>query len=413
MTVPESLRCALTEIRKLSPAGGAARIMFLARNMQVGGAEQQLLLIAKGLQETGHDVTVTLFYDSGLLMEPLRNSGVRIELLDKRGRWDFIRCGLRLIRLVRARGPHVVHGYLDVPNLLLALMRPLFPKSTYVVWGFRASDMSGAHDSWITRAVELAHPYASRWANLIIANSHSGASYLKRRGIDGNKILVVPNAIDTDRFRPDPESRRRVRASLGVDDSQPLIGIVARLARKKNHDLFLRSAAELIRRNPNTRFVCVGDGFSDYVAHLRSLSESLKLDGALQWLGTRSDVAEIYNALDVMCLTSSRGEGFPNVLGEAMSCGTACASTEVGDAAEILGDVGGGLTSTYTPEGFADCVEYALGLGKEPMRAARRKRVEDLFSREALVIRTMEALGHLPCFEYHGAAPVPLGSSAC
>src|SRR5207248_2823058 len=94
------------------------KIFFLIRSLGLGGAERQLVLVARGLHERGHEVVVATFYSDGALEKELREAGVLIRPLHKQGRWDVVAFLLRLIRVVREERPDIVHSYLPDPNLM-------------------------------------------------------------------------------------------------------------------------------------------------------------------------------------------------------------------------------------------------------------------------------------------------------
>jgi glycosyltransferase involved in cell wall biosynthesis len=208
-------------------------------------------------------------------------------------------------------------------------------------------------------------------------------------------MKVISNGIDTGIYCPNPEAGRVLRAEWGVPETALLVGIIGRLDPMKGHPVFLKAAAAMPRSD--LRFVVVGDGPQAYRHQLMDLAVSLGLDHRLIWAASRQDVTRVYNALDICCSASIYGEGFPNVVGEAMACGVPCVVTTVGDSAWVTGAAG----LTVNPN---DCGAMAEALAKmcEFSTAERfslgqqaRQRVLDNFSAEWMVRRTEDALAAL------------------
>src|SRR4051794_30732387 len=114
------------------------KIAFLIRSLNHGGAERQLVVLARGLHECGHRVVVVVFYPHGPLEAELRAAGIAVHALHKLGRWDVLGFLLRFIRLVREEQPDILHGYLGTPNVITALLKPIL-RDVRVVWGLRAA----------------------------------------------------------------------------------------------------------------------------------------------------------------------------------------------------------------------------------------------------------------------------------
>ncbi|MHC5827541.1 MAG: glycosyltransferase, partial [Nostoc sp.] len=144
----------------------------------------------------------------------------------------------------------------------------------------------------------------------------------------------------TERFQPNPEAGLQVRTEWRISKDTILIGLVGRLDPMKDHPTFLKAVALLCKEREDIRFVCVGMGSHEYAQELYQLAEELEVAEKVIWAGGRADMPDIYNALDINCSSSSYGEGFSNVIGEAMACGVPCVVTDVGDSAWIIGDTG-------------------------------------------------------------------------
>ena len=125
-------------------------ILFLVRSLDRGGAERQLIVLAKGLASRGHAVSVAVFYGGGVYENELAEAGIRVINLGKTGRWNILLFLNRLMRLLRKERPTVLHSYLGVPNILAAALKPLLP-GTRIVWGVRASNVDLSHYDWLLR----------------------------------------------------------------------------------------------------------------------------------------------------------------------------------------------------------------------------------------------------------------------
>ncbi len=373
------------------------RVCFLMRQLNVGGAQRQVIELATGLDKSTYAVTVVTFYSGGQLSpEVAAVPGVELLSMNKRGRWDVIPFFVRLVATMRALRPDVLHGYLGVPNLLCVATKP-FLKKTRVVWGVRASYKDLKRYDWLTSLTFGLERLSSRFPDLIIANSEAGKEFYASQGFPASKMVVVANGIDTERFRPDPEAGKGLRGQWGLGVSDLVIGLVGRLDPRKDHVTFLQAAAILSRERSNARFVCVGDGPTAYKKELRELGDSLGLKDRLLWTGARSDMASVYNALDILSSSSSFGEGFPNVVGEAMACGVPCVVTDVGDSRKVVGETGI-VVMPGDPSRLAEAWKELLDL-PESQRALlgekARTRIVDEFRRDLLVQRTTEALARL------------------
>jgi glycosyltransferase involved in cell wall biosynthesis len=363
-------------------------ILFLIRSLEPGGAERQLVVLARGLRQRGHDVAVAVFYPGGALESELQDAGVPVHSLEKRGRWDVLGFLTRLIQTVRSRRPDVLHSYIS--NLVTVMVRPFFP-ALRIVWGVRSSHMDFARYDWLFRVSHTLSCRLAGFADLIIANSHAGRRSHIADGYPARKTIVIPNGIDTARFRRNPEARERIRAEWAVAEDEELIGLVGRLDPMKDHETFLQAAWRLSQARPAARFVCVGDGPPAYRAALQERACALGLLDRILWVGMRSDMADVYSALDLL-VNCSYGEGFSNVIGEAMACGVPCVATRVGDSGLIVGSLGA-LVPPKDPVALMDGMQQVLDRRLPP--AVIRRRIVEHFSLDTLVHATERQLSAL------------------
>jgi glycosyltransferase involved in cell wall biosynthesis len=371
------------------------KILFLIRSLGFGGAERQLVNIAKGFHERGHQIVVVTFYSGGALEKELINANVGIETLGKRSRWDLMLPMIRIIRLVRRLKPAVMYGYLPSENLVVVAAKAAWP-SAKVVWGIQASNMDLSQYDWFTRAIYAMQSYVVRFADLIISNSHAGRDYYIARGFPELKIRVIHNPIDADRFKPDLQARKKVRSEWGIESTEKLIGIVARLDPMKDHPTFLKAAALLAQRHKDVRFICVGDGPAKYRDALRTLSTKMGLSDRLIWASACQEIECLYNALDVLVSSSAYGEGCSNVLSEAMACGVPCVATDVGDNSLIV-STAGMVVPPSDARVLADAVDAVLARARIYSSAALHQQIAERFGKEKMVLATEEQLSRIVC----------------
>jgi glycosyltransferase involved in cell wall biosynthesis len=203
-------------------------------------------------------------------------------------------------------------------------------------------------------------------------------------GYDEGRMLVIGNGIDAERFRPDAEGAVRVRRELGLDAGVTLIGLVARFHPQKDHAGFLAAVDSVQRRHPEAAVLLCGEEVTPDNPALAGPISRLPAPQRVHCLGIRRDLTAVYSALDLAISSSSFGEGFSNVIIEAMACATPCVVTDVGDSAAIVGETGW-TVPPRDPSALAEAICAALALDPEERRQrglAARQRVLDEFRLE-------------------------------
>ena len=164
----------------------------------------------------------------------------------------------------------------------------------------------------------------------VTAVNEDTAAYLRDGvGIHGRKVVTIGNGIEVDRF----QGCRDVRASLGIDPSCPVVGMVARLEAPKNHPLLLRAFRRVMGQFPEARLLLVGDGSRR--EELEGLAMSLGIRDRTLFVGARRDIPELLASMDVVALISDR-EGLPMAILEAMAAGHPVVATDVGGIGTVV-----------------------------------------------------------------------------
>lgn len=310
-----------------------------------------MALTARALAARGHAVTVAVFYRKGPMAAGLPEAGVTIVDLAKRGRYDIVKFMRRFFRMLHEASPEILYSHLPVQNIIALTARRVASRPV-IVWGIRESGMQLEHYEWMTRLTWRMEGWAARYGDWVIANSQAGAAAAIARGIPSDRVSVIPNGIDLERFKPDLEARSKVRDSWGAKPETLVIGHVARVDPVKDHETFLRAVAQLAHHRPDIRAICIAAGPRSATEGLRATAHALNLADHLEIFDGCDTVSDVMNGFDVFCLSSAFGEGFPNVVAEAMACGVPCVVTRVGDAAALVGDAGMAVP-TRNPEALA------------------------------------------------------------
>jgi glycosyltransferase involved in cell wall biosynthesis len=248
----------------------------------------------------------------------------------------------------------------------------------------------GAYD-WTWKLLNRFLFWLARSPDLVVFNSIRGQSYYAEKGFRPRQQMVIANGVDTQRFYPDAQARSQMRAELAVDLDNILIGTVGRIDPIKDLQTFIAVASRLIDLDPRYRFVIVGSGPSADEQALQQAIEQNKLIQSVVRVKQSARVHDYYNAMDIF-VSCSRGEGFPNTVGEAMACGVPCIVTDVGDCRLLVGDTGVVVDIGDTTAIVAGVrkLESQISFGSIT-RESITKRVQVEFSVERLCSRSVTA----------------------
>jgi glycosyltransferase involved in cell wall biosynthesis len=375
-------------------------VVLVIDSLEVGGAQRQLSVLARALARLGYAVAVVEVWPARAPVDDFGDGPAvtHVRLFPRRaattaGRLAQLASAPFALRrrLARLR-PVRVYSMLHLPNLLAwCATRGALRDS--LVWGYRQSEMAL---NWKRQVLVAGQRWVSPSVPLMIANSNTGARYARERlRLRPGRIAVVPNGIDTETYTHGDPRAGELRAALGAGRARTLIGMVGRIDPMKDHETFLQAAARLSETRPEVGFVCVGEGPPELTESLRRRSARLGLDRCLTWLPARNDMPAVYGALDLLVLPSREGEGFPNVVAEAMACATPCVVTDVGDSAAIVADTGE-VVAPGDPEGLAAAILRMLDGSPADTGERARARIAAHFTPAKLAAITAAELGLAP-----------------
>lgn len=362
------------------------RVVHIITGLSIGGAEMMLYKLLSNTHRDRFEPVVISLMGQGALGARIEALGVPVHDIGMRPGIPAPPAAWRLIRLVRRLKPVLIQGWMSHGNLAASLAGAFSPGPTPVLWNVRRSLYSLDYDKPVTAAVVRLGALLSGLPAKILYNSRIGAAQHEGFGYRKGKTLVVPNGFDTELFSPSGEARRSVRRELDVAEDALLIGLAGRYNPMKDHHNFLRAAALLLKSYPDVRFVLCGSGVDRENKSLGELIGGLGIDERVHLLGERHDMPRLTAALDIVS-SSSFDEGFPNIVGEAMSCGVPCVVTDVGDSAWVVGETGRVVpprNSEALWSAWRELLEMDTAARRElGMRA--RQRVKERFSIEKIV----------------------------
>ena len=353
------------------------RIVHVISDLDTGGAEVMVTKLVGRMDREQFSNTVISLTDHGELGDQIEMQGVPVHALGmKRGRVDFAALP-RLIRLLKSIRPDIVQSWLYHADFLSTLAVRM-AGSSLLIWNVRCSDMDLTRYRSLTRWIQRILAWWSHNPEAVVVNSQAGKSLHERLGYRPKRWEVIPNGFDLDRFCPRSDVRSAQRKEWGVSDGTVVIGVIARLDPMKDHATFLEAARRLANRRRDVLFVLMGRDTEKLAAAVaeKGLTDQVRL------LGYREDVEQQLPGMDTVCLSSAFGEGFPNVLGEAMACGIPCVVTDVGDAGSIVGETGL-VVPPRNAEVMAEAMMTLVDEGREARRlrgAAARKRIQSEYS---------------------------------
>ena len=367
------------------------KVLHVITGLSTGGAERALYnLLAGGLAQQFETAVISL-QDEGSMGGRIRELGVPVYGLHMRRGLPTPGTFGRMGRRVRAFRPEIIQGWMYHGNLAASVAAHLAPGRPALSWNIRQSLYGLKAEKPLTRQVIRANRLLSGAADAIIYNSRLSRSQHELFGFQGSRAVAIPNGFDLQRLRPDLETGAAVRRELGLSLDATVVGHVARFHPMKDHASFLRAAVRVAHENPSARFLLVGREVSPDNPGLAGIVPPELLEHFV-FTGERSDPHRLMQAMDVLATSSAWGEGFPNVLGEAMACGLPCVTTDVGDSAAIVGDTGFVVPSADA-QALASGLERMVRKNREERRAlgqAARERIQTHYGLDSVVAQYAE-----------------------
>lgn len=365
-------------------------ILHVITGLNVGGAEAMLAkLLEQGTACGPLRPEVLSLLPPGPLGDRIRRLGIPIRSARMPQGRPRVRDAAAVIRTARSVNPSLVHGWMHHGNLAASLAAAAAPSRPPVIWNIRHSLSDIAHEKPMSRLVLRAGRMLSRTPSAIIFNSAVAARQYAAFGYSADRAIVIPNGFDCTQFRPPAGSKSALRQRLDIEDGSIVVAMVARVHPMKDHANLVEAVRRARADGHDLHLLLAGTGTASLPEDLMQAIRLAVPHDRLTLLGERHDVDAWLGSVDIVALSSAWGEAFPNVLGEAMACGVPCVATDVGDSADIVGDLGR-VVPPRDPQALAAALGWLAGLGAEGrarLGTAARERVVERYALDRIARR--------------------------
>jgi glycosyltransferase involved in cell wall biosynthesis len=363
------------------------KLTNIISGLNPGGAEILLYNILSRTDRQLFQPEVISLTDIGAVGEKLRAIDVPVWALGMSRSSPNPIYLMKLASFFQKHQPDLIHTWMYHADLIGGLAAKL-AGSIPVVWSIHYSNIDPQGTKLTTRLTTKTCSLLSSWlANQIICTSQVSQQTHTEIGYAAQKMKVIRNGFDLDRFYPDITARLTIRQEFGLAENTPIIGMIARFHPQKDHHNFVRAAGQLHAIMPDVHFLLCGENVTWENSQLVEWIDTARIRSCCHLLGRKDNLQAIQASLDIATLSSAWGETFPLAIGEAMASGVPCVVTDVGDLSLLVGNTG----CTVNPrdsKALADAWRYLLKMDSQQRRELgllARQRVQQNFSIDAVV----------------------------
>lgn len=313
------------------------RLLHIIIGLKIGGAERMLEQLVLAQKKSGQECMVVSLTGTGEIGPSLQSAGVPVLALGLSAR-GFVGPTFRLFKLIREFRPDHVQTWMYHADLIGGLIARLAGVRS-VLWGVRTTDPGAGNNPRTFHLMKICARLSKYIPSRIICAANASRLTHIEYGYDAQKMVVIPNGFSLPKADFRIQHANSVRSRIGIHREQMVVGVVGRFNEAKDYRNFVSALRIVAALHPHVRILFVGRDCDQNNSTLLEWLNEANLAEKSTLVGEVEDTKEFLSAMDIYCL-SSQSEGFPNVLGEAMAMGLPCVTTDVGDAAYLLGDCG-------------------------------------------------------------------------
>ncbi len=354
------------------------KILHIISGLNIGGAELMLkrLLVASQADDNYQHSVISLT-GVGVVGLQLRTRGIHVTAMNMSSFLDAPRIFFQLMQRIKTINPDIVQTWMYHADLIGGVAARTAGYKN-IIWGIRTTDVQAGGTRTTTMVRKLCAYVSHRVPDTIVCAAEASRKAHCLVGYDPSRMVVISNGFDLKRLVASGADRDALRASCGFTSAMKIIGTLGRFNPAKDHENFVRAAGLIANKYIDVQFLMVGRGLDANNNQLLKWIEKTGHPTSFVLLGERSDVPACLAAMDIFCL-SSRTEGFPNVVGEAMAMGLPCVATDVGDAAMLVADTGI-IVPKENADAFAHALETLLNMNRNAFQQLAEKAKKRIYT---------------------------------
>ena len=309
--------------------------MHIITGLDIGGAETMLFKLVKDSPESYRSTIVISLTTKGVIGQRLEKIGITVIELEMRNKISFFCKFLKLKKIIKSKRPKIIHTWMYHANLIGGLAAYI-ANNRNIIWSIRRSELKLNESLTTYLVMKLGALFSEIVPKKIVCVAKSGLKNHESYGYNRKKMIVIPNGFDSEKLKHDEVKRKAIRNSLDINNEQLVIGSVGRFHESKDFKNLVMSATKVIPQYRNVKYMMVGRNLDSKNPILMKWINQTGYRDYFSLIGETDDIAGYMSAMDIFCL-SSKTEGFPNVIGEALSMKLPCVVTNVGDVGKIVG----------------------------------------------------------------------------
>lgn len=339
------------------------KITHLITGLNCGGAEAMLYKLLNHIDQSKYDIKVISMTNNGFYGEKIKRLGIDVYYLNMKPNQLDIIAFIKACKLIK--GTDILQTWMYHANLFGYLIKKIV-KINKLIWGIRHSNLDRDKNKYRTLKIVKICAKLSKKVDIVISCSKVATKVHIEYGYFPDNIVTIPNGFEMDKLYYDKKAKKKLLNELDIVSNSFIISLVGRWNVLKDHKNFFQALKLVTQVKDNFIAILCGTNINYNNKELMNLVFLNQLSNKIFLLGRRNDIPKIMSASDIL-VSSSSGEGFSNVIGEAMCCETPCIVTNVGDSAYIVGNTGL-VVKKQNPEQLAKAIFKMMDMKKYELK---------------------------------------------